>query len=87
MKKLVFSAIAMIAFTGMSRANTIALEEGKIAIESNETTKAQPLDFCSIVGIEVLDELDPCNEMTPLEAHDTYRDAVELCESEFYYWF
>jgi hypothetical protein len=44
MKKLVLSAIAMIAFSGISNANTIVLEEEKNNTEEN--TKAVAFDFC-----------------------------------------
>jgi hypothetical protein len=76
MKKVMFTAIAMIAFVGSSMANTMVLEEEK---------KTEPVD-CVAVATAVLDAADPNNTMTQKQAFDFYQGQYNawLCSIHKY---
>ena len=65
MKKLLFSAIALVAFSGVSMANTIEEE--------------RTID-CVQVAIAALDAADPNNTMTNVQAHNFYQAQYNACE-------
>ncbi|MCZ8330613.1 MAG: hypothetical protein O9282_04805 [Flavobacterium sp.] len=72
MKKIFFSAVALVAFSSVSMANTIEIDE-KIILDSPKT------DFCSNVAADVLCELDPYDELTPTQANAVYQIAMYIC--------
>ena len=69
MKKVVFSAIAMIAFVGSSMGNTVEVKEEKI--ELGESCESKAMDF--------LNYIDPDNELDAVTAHNYYRSHLEGC--------
>jgi hypothetical protein len=68
MKKVFFSAIAMIAFVGNSMGNN-EVKDTKFAIE--ETCEERAMTFMTY--------MDSNNEMDQVEAHDYYRSFLEAC--------
>jgi len=68
MKKVIFSAIAMIAFVGSSMAADIAEKE----------KEADKVD-CVKVAIAALDAADPNNTMTPKQSNAFYQGQYNAC--------
>ena len=67
MKKLFFTAIALVAFSGVSMASNIEI-----------TDENPPVD-CVAVAIAALDAADPNNQMTSLQAHNFYQGQYDAC--------
>lgn len=86
MKKVIFSAIAMIAFVGSSMANGIA-EMGLIIFDTEKSLITElalevvgPQDeFCVNVAADVLCELDPFDELSDINAFNIYQVAYAIC--------
>lgn len=70
MKKLIFTTLAMVAFSGVAVANTVEEVEDKTLFTE-----------CENWAIDQMTLTDPDNQMPPEEAHDEYRYYVELCDS------
>ena len=62
-----FTAIALVAFSSVSMANTIEIEEVR---EIN----------CVDVAIAALDAADPNNTMTNVQAHNFFQGQYDACE-------
>jgi hypothetical protein len=69
MKKVIFSAVAMIAFVGSSIANTVAIEEEKVVAQVD----------CVNVAIAALDAADPNNTMTQSQSDAFYQGQYNAC--------
>lgn len=76
MKKLFFSAVALIAFSSVSMANTITEDDSNIV---ELTPPKDKHEFCVNVAADVLCEIDPYDLMTDVEAHDMYQIAYQIC--------
>ena len=74
MKKLFFSAIALVAFSSVSMANTIEIEDIKevAIVANNEIT-------CAKKAIAFLDILDHGNNLSSIDAFFYYRGYVDAC--------
>lgn len=68
MKKLLFSAVALVAFSSVSMGNTMELE----ATISNE-------DCCMYSAADQLEWMDADNSMTGAEANGLYQYLYNLC--------
>lgn len=75
MKNLFLTAIALVAFTGTSMANTI--EDKKIDEKCNNVTT----DSCIDWAIVQMENADPNNEATSEELHDCYHAYYDLCHA------
>ena len=77
MKKLIFSAIAMIAFVGSSMANDIAEKEVTATIEKEAELKTTEIDFntCLLVAIKQM--------MFYQENGASFEDALSLADVFF----
>ena len=74
MKKLLFSAIALVAFSSVSMGNTV---------EVNQLNKQyfQPVEVnCDTVATEALLAADPDCTFTPTQAFKFYRAQFKACE-------
>ena len=76
MKKLVFIALAVVAFSGVSMAGTLEIKEVKKEDNKKETV---PPDHCQEFAMDFIAELDPNNEMSPVDANNAYQDLLEMC--------
>lgn len=77
MKKVIFTAIAMIAFSSASMANTIADEEVNVLkIESINIVKE---DTCLDFAIAELEIVDPDNTLSGIDAHDYFQAMYDIC--------
>ena len=72
MKKLLFSAIALVAFSSVSMGNTVELEVTKV-VDDPQT------DFCSIVAADVMTSIDPGNNLSDVTYNQMYQSALNLC--------
>ena len=72
MKKLFFSAVALIAFSSVSMANTIEIDEKKV-MDDPKT------DFCSNVAADVMISVDPGCNLPDATYNAMYQDALNLC--------
>ena len=75
MKKLLFSAIALVAFSSVSMGNTIEIEDPKIelsVVNNDETT-------CAKKAIAFLTLIDPNDNLSAMDAFMYYRGYVDAC--------
>ena len=72
MKKLLLSAIALVAFSSVSMGNTVELEVTKV-VDDPQT------DFCSIVAADVMISIDPGNNLSDVTYNQMYQSALNLC--------
>lgn len=70
MKKLVFTAFAVVAFSGVAMANTVEAKEEVVLVTD-----------CENWAMDFLDNWDSDNEASGVGAHDVYRELVEMCDS------
>lgn len=68
-KKLVFTALAVVAFSATSFAETREVKVDEILFTA-----------CEDEAMGKMDSLDPEDEMPPEEAHNVYRGYVEACD-------
>jgi hypothetical protein len=86
MEKVIFSAIAMIAFVGSSLASGIGGiglfivdKENPNVTELALVEKGPKNDFCANVAADVLCELDPFDELSNVGAHNLFQIAYAIC--------
>ncbi|TDP61934.1 hypothetical protein [Flavobacterium dankookense] len=83
MKKLFFSAVALIAFSSVSMANNITIEEESISninkIEQKRILDDPKTDFCSNIAADVLSSRDPDNKLSSVEAYRIYQISLNAC--------
>lgn len=72
MKKLFFSAVALVAFSSVSMGNSMGIEETNIIETNNEVT-------CAKKAMAYLDLIDPNNELSSVDAAMFYRGYVDAC--------
>lgn len=72
MKKLLFSAVALVAFSSVSMGNTIDIKETTV-VDDPQT------DFCSIVAADVMTSIDPGNNLSDATYNQMYQSALNLC--------
>lgn len=80
MKKLVFTAIALIAFSGVSIAET-----GEVQCVQNDAMIMPTADSCQTFAMDFIDEYDarnPGQEMEISYAQIVYQQLLDLCYSE-----
>ncbi|MEM0543037.1 hypothetical protein WFZ85_10425 [Flavobacterium sp. j3] len=70
MKKLFFSAVALVAFSSVSMANTDLVKETEVDTAVN----------CYLWAADALCLMDADNSMSDLTAHDAYQDLLAICE-------
>jgi hypothetical protein len=75
MKKLFFSAVALVAFSSFSMANTI--EKGKE--KEKEKEKVTVNVDCVAVAIAALDAADPNNTWSSTRANSFYQGQLNAC--------
>jgi hypothetical protein len=79
MKKLIITAIAIVAFSEISMANT--LEEKEVVVVSIEL-QVQEGDMCQEFAMDYIDEYDannPGEEMDAITANNAYQELLDLC--------
>lgn len=59
-------------------ANAIELKETTYLVENVDLIKKKPT-FCANVAADVLDAIDPYNNMDAVSAHDFYQTAYNIC--------
>lgn len=69
-KKLVFTALAVVAFSGAAMANT-----GEVKVINSLAFD----NDCSVETIKKMDALDPNNELSPTEAGTIYQILYDNC--------
>jgi hypothetical protein len=82
--KLVFTALAMVAFSGIAMANTLEVNESLNTVESNGNLISIIYEDgdCTMWAVDTLDNFDRDNELTPIEAHNAYQELIALCEAK-----
>ena len=83
MKKLVFTAIAMVAFCGASMVNTIEIKEGVVSDKKKETTSVVKEDEdlrinCSAAGNAAYGAVIRCGGSSD-KASDAAWDVIYAC--------
>lgn len=77
MKKLLFTAIAVIAFSGVAMAETIELK----FVENHEMF-VLPADNCQTFAMDFIDEYDcsnPGEEMDAITANNVFQELLNMC--------
>jgi hypothetical protein len=84
MKKLVFTALAVVAFSVSAMAGTKEVKKAHKAVKSSENAIANKTfdGDCNLWAADTLDFADSNNELTPVQAHDAYLQLVEMCEKK-----
>jgi hypothetical protein len=78
MKKLLFTALAVVAFSAVSMANTIEVkEEVVVNNESNveKTVILEDSDSCQEFAMNMTDKTD----LNPVDTHDFYQAMLSIC--------
>jgi hypothetical protein len=70
MKKVIFSAIAMIAFVGTSMANASEIKKSEVFLV---------VKTCEEKAMDYLDARDPNNVLTSTQAHEIYTAFLSGC--------
>ena len=78
MKKLFFSAVALVVFVNVSFANTIAIEEFSKELNT-EKVAVGPHEDCVNLAADFLEELDPNNELSNVAAYWYYQGYYDAC--------
>lgn len=78
MRKILFSALLFCAITTAST-SSIEVLNLEIKVESPEFKKKKTPEFCALVAADVLDLIDPYNDMPPVTAHNFYQTAFNIC--------
>ncbi|MEO8237690.1 MAG: hypothetical protein ABI793_09230 [Flavobacterium sp.] len=78
MKKIVFTVLAVIAFSSISMANNSSEIKTKVLEEKDIILF---ITDCENWAMDQMAQSDPQDQMPPEEAHDEYRYYVELCDS------
>ena len=71
MKKLVFTALAVVAFSGVTRTNT--------AVKSEINMLSLKIKDCASETIDKMDCLDPDNELSSVQANTIYQVLYDNC--------
>ena len=74
MKKLFFSAVALVAFSSVSMGNTL-----EVSLTDELSIQPREID-CVAVAIAALDAADPNNTMTQAQANAFYQAQYNDCE-------
>lgn len=80
MKKLVFTALAMVAFSGIAMANSTEVKEGKK--EKFKKEVVLKADSCQKFAMDFIDEYDsnnPGHEMDSTTANNVYQELLRTC--------
>ena len=77
MKKVFFTAIAMIAFSSASMANTIAEEE--VVVNKEEKKEVVAKKDCFAFALLIYDIVDPNNTMNDEDASTVLNNAYHYC--------
>lgn len=72
-----FTAIALVAFSSASMANTIEVED--LSKENLDNKNAITQDTCLDFAIAELELLDPDNTLSPVDAHDYFQGMYDIC--------
>lgn len=75
MKKLVFTALAVVAFSGAAMAKTGVVIETAVGCVLN----VEDPDECQKFAMDFIEELDPNNEMSSIDANNAYQDLLDMC--------
>lgn len=78
MKKLVFTALAVVAFSGVSMANSLSNYESK---ETNEFELLYEED-CNVWAMNMAEEMIGWEDTDDIHAFTVYRDLVAYCEGQ-----
>ncbi|MBG6110581.1 polyhydroxyalkanoate synthesis regulator phasin [Flavobacterium sp. CG_23.5] len=74
MKKILFTALAVVVFSGAAMAGAQEAKEVKKGI----VVKG---DLCQEFAIDFIEEMDPNNEMSAIDANNAYQDLLGMCYS------
>ncbi len=75
MKKTILS-LSFVLISSFAMANTIEVKE-----ETKKMNLLEDLGDCNIWAADLLDFFDRDNELTAIQAHNTYRELVVFCET------
>ncbi|MFH6995225.1 hypothetical protein [Flavobacterium sp. FlaQc-48] len=75
MKKIIFTAFAVVVFNGISMANSIIQTEDKMKID-----KVSYQD-CNVWAMNFCEEINGWHSNNSINSYNTYRTMVEFCES------